>query len=260
MTFLNSGRTPAGGSAPDYGQIFRHANACMLTFDPETTRITDANEAACRLYGYSFDELTSRRILDLTTSKPERTLRLIEQVLKNSVDTVTTCHRDSSGRLHHLEFHSSVFIADGKPYVFNIFHDITEKTLSEIDNRLHAGLMNSFLMNDEIGIFKEILEVIRKEIKCLHGFAGYIDIDGTLVCPHSFSLKQEKPPPPSPERHGAASGARLSVKEELLLRMKCLHTRRSHWLQQLYCRPCCSQKSSSRRNCSCRKRGRIQRT
>lgn len=183
MTFLNSGRTPAGGSAPDYGQIFRHANACMLTFDPETTRITDANEAACRLYGYSFDDLTSKRILDLTTSKPERTLRLVEQVLKNRVDTVTTCHRDSSGRLHHLEFHSSVFIADGKPYVFNIFHDITEKTLSEIDNRLHAGLMNSFLMNDESGIFSGILEVIRKEIKCLHGFAGYIDIDGTLVCP-----------------------------------------------------------------------------
>ncbi|MCD8492737.1 MAG: PAS domain S-box protein [Geovibrio sp.] len=185
MTYLNSAdicRTKAE-HAPDYGLIFRHANACMLTFEPESTRITDANEAACRLYGYSFEELTSKRILDLTMSKPEKTMELVNRVLEKRVDTVTTCHVDSAGGLHYLEFHSSVFFSDGKPYVFNIFHDITEKTLSEIDNRLLAELMNSFLLNDEGDIFDSILRVIKKEIDCLYGFTGYIDIDGTLVCP-----------------------------------------------------------------------------
>ncbi|QAR32326.1 PAS domain S-box protein [Geovibrio thiophilus] len=230
MILLNSTENEqrSGESAPDYAHIFRHANACMLTFEPETTRITDANEAACRLYGYSIEELTSKRILDLTISKPEKTLGLIGRVLEKRIDTVTTCHRDSSGGLHHLEFHSSVFTADGRSYVFNIFHDITEKTLSEIDNRLHAELMNSFLMNDESDIFRSILGVIRKEISSLHGFAGYIDIDGTLVCPSLVFPEKGKTSASFPREKWSGAWGEALNKRKTVVENDCVNIPQGH--------------------------------
>jgi len=159
MTQLNfSERTDLNSNTvSDYEHIFRYAKACMVTFDPVTTLITDANEAACRLYGYSLRELTQKRILDLTTSKPERTRELIDQVLQSKEDVIGTCHRDKSGCLHYLEFHASVFMSGNKPYIFSIIHDITEKTIAERERQqaleYSENKYRTYVNNAPISIF-----------------------------------------------------------------------------------------------------------
>src|SRR5262249_23913029 len=59
----------AGVSTSDdvYRQIFERNRTVQLLIDPTSGRIVDANPAACRFYGYTREELASRKISDIST-------------------------------------------------------------------------------------------------------------------------------------------------------------------------------------------------
>src|SRR5207247_2877091 len=58
---------PEGTTAGDdlYRQIFERNRTVQLLIDPAPGRIVDANPAACRFYGYSRADLTTRKISDI---------------------------------------------------------------------------------------------------------------------------------------------------------------------------------------------------
>src|SRR5436309_3320363 len=63
---------PEGIAAGDdlYRQIFERNRTVQLLIDPATGRIVDANPAACRFYGYSREDLTTRKISDINALPP----------------------------------------------------------------------------------------------------------------------------------------------------------------------------------------------
>ena len=63
---------PEGTTAGDdlYRQIFERNRTVQLLIDPATGRIVDANPAACRFYGYSREDLTTRKISDINALPP----------------------------------------------------------------------------------------------------------------------------------------------------------------------------------------------
>jgi PAS domain S-box-containing protein len=55
-----------------YRSLFENNHSIMLIIDPGSGYIKDANVTACNYYGYSRDEMTNMKIMDINTLSPEQ--------------------------------------------------------------------------------------------------------------------------------------------------------------------------------------------
>jgi len=114
-----------------YRSIFHNNHANMLLTDPETSDIIDANPAACAFYGYSCEELTTKKLTDINIISPDILSKRFAQALSNRQNHFFSSHRLSSGRVREVEaFVGTVRIKD-KPLLFSVIHDITERRQAE---------------------------------------------------------------------------------------------------------------------------------
>jgi len=110
-----------------YRNVFHNNHANMLLSDPETLDIIDANPAACNFYGYSCRELTGKKLTDINGLPPDVLLQRCNLALSNQQNHFISAHRLSSGQIRDVEvFVGSVRIT-GKPLLFSVIHDITER-------------------------------------------------------------------------------------------------------------------------------------
>ena len=94
-------------------------------------RFLEANDAYCRLTGYSRQELLSMSIPDVEASeRPEETARHIEKVVQTGADHFETHHRCKDGRIVDLEVSVNYSSSEGgRMYVF--FQNVTERKQAE---------------------------------------------------------------------------------------------------------------------------------
>lgn len=96
------------------------------------------NDAACRVTGYSYDELTSMTVFDLDPDfSPARWVESIADLRKNKKQFFQTRHRKKDGVIIDVEI-GSVYVTRGKEeFAFCFVRDITERT------RIEAALKES---------------------------------------------------------------------------------------------------------------------
>ena len=104
----------------------RHA-AAMLLVEPETGAIVDANPAAAAFYGYARARLQAMRIEELNTLPPRVVAAQRERALRGEQSFFVFPHRLASGEIRTVEIHSSPVQVKGRPILFSIIHDITER-------------------------------------------------------------------------------------------------------------------------------------
>ncbi len=131
-----------------YQQLFIQSKAIKLIVDPKTKRITDANEAALKFYGYSYDEITSMKISDINTLDEEEIRQKINEAVNEKRDYFVFKHRISSGEIRDVEVHSGPITLDGEQRLYSIVHDITvakkqEQEIRDIKNRLQLAIDGS---------------------------------------------------------------------------------------------------------------------
>ena len=136
--------------------IFNAANDAIhfhaLRDDGTPGVFIDVNEAACRMLGYTREELLSKGPLDLVTEYHSRPLQEIVRDL-NTVgqSTFETGHRRKDGSVVPVEINSHVILYQGKNAVLSIVRDITERkqiqmALQRANEKLN--LMNSITRHD----------------------------------------------------------------------------------------------------------------
>lgn len=116
-------------------------------------RFLDANDAYCRLIGYSYDELLRMRVQDVEAAeKPEETERHMRRIIETGADRFETRHRRKDGKILDIEVSVNYMsLAGGRFFVF--LRDITEEKRAA---RFSAGLnkinavVSSTLNLDEI--------------------------------------------------------------------------------------------------------------
>ncbi|MEI7610045.1 MAG: ATP-binding protein, partial [Rhodospirillaceae bacterium] len=110
-----------------YRYIFADSPMAILTYDNDTLRFTDANDAAVRLYGYGCDELLSMEIFDLHLPEDVPTVRRI--VADNATAFRDNCyrHRKKDGNVIDVQVWSKLVSGEGNTTRIALCHDVTER-------------------------------------------------------------------------------------------------------------------------------------
>ena len=96
----------------------------IFIIDPTTGQIIDASNAAIKFYGYSLEELRSKRIIDLNTLPEEVVKEKMKEaaVLRHNIFRFR--HRTKSGDVKNVQVLSTPFSMSGKKYLFSTIIDI----------------------------------------------------------------------------------------------------------------------------------------
>ncbi len=128
-----------------YLNIFNSSADAILIFNLNGN-IIDANPAACRMYGYSQEELihlTGRQIIhpdyhdsfeQVKKSDPERFADLFP---------VSAVDVRKDGSLFNVEIHGTMFDYKGSPYLLSVVRDTTERTHAEQEIKKSHSLLRA---------------------------------------------------------------------------------------------------------------------
>ncbi len=114
-----------------YRQMFQLNHAVKLLLAPDDGKIVDANEAACRFYGVSLDQLKSRSLMDVSDQTNEAAQQLADFASSDGKVTTWMRHRLDDGRIRDVEMHTSPISVAGTRLIFAILLDVTDRVRAE---------------------------------------------------------------------------------------------------------------------------------
>lgn len=183
-------------SERQYRQLFARANVPVIIFRPEGERILEANPAACRLYGFSHEELLGRSLQELTDDV-ERGRREVRQILAHGgTRNFETRHFARNGTPLNLLMSCSLIEYADAPAILLFGRNITERKTYERElveakeeAEEMARLKSAFLANmshevrTPLATIAGFAEVIFEETEQAHHreFAGIIERASTRL-------------------------------------------------------------------------------
>ena len=138
---------PEGAAAGDdlYRQIFERNRTVQLLIDAATGRIFDANPAACRFYGYSREDLTTRKISDINALPPSEMADALARAAGGSQSRFHFQHRLPSGEVRKVEVETGPVELEGRVLLYSVVHDVSERHEAEAElNRTISVLQSTF--------------------------------------------------------------------------------------------------------------------
>ncbi|MFZ5556053.1 MAG: PAS domain S-box protein [Pseudomonadota bacterium] len=122
-------------SEASYRSIFEASEDAIFIHDWDTGAIVDVNQRACRMYGYSREEMLRLRVGDLSSGEHPYTeaeaARWIEKAKQGERVQVEWRRRNKDGSLHWDEVILCKADIAGRPHVLAITREITERKQAE---------------------------------------------------------------------------------------------------------------------------------
>jgi diguanylate cyclase (GGDEF)-like protein/PAS domain S-box-containing protein len=117
--------------SPKNAELLRYAIdhvADAIYWSDEHSRIIDVNEGACRMVGYSREELTSMTVPQLNPEFPvEKWAGYWEMLRKQATSTFESLHRRKDGHLINVEINANYIVYSGRELICSFVRDITER-------------------------------------------------------------------------------------------------------------------------------------
>jgi PAS domain S-box-containing protein len=110
-----------------YRSLFEDNHAPMLLIDPSTGEIVDGNRVACEYYGYRHEQLVRLTVSDLNTLSPEQIREDMERSVRGERRHFDFRHRMANGDVCDVEVYSGPIPVHGRPLLYSIVHDVTER-------------------------------------------------------------------------------------------------------------------------------------
>jgi PAS domain S-box-containing protein len=114
-----------------FRNMFEFHSAIMLLVEPESGRIINANNSAVEFYGYDLLTLRSMSIQDINQLNQEQIKKECKRALKKNCNYFIFPHKIYNGEIRTVEVHSTPIHHEGKPILFSIIHDITQRNKAE---------------------------------------------------------------------------------------------------------------------------------
>ncbi|MDI3481640.1 MAG: hypothetical protein PWQ97_1295 [Tepidanaerobacteraceae bacterium] len=135
-----------------FRRMFQMHEVVMLLVDPESGRIVEANEAACRFYGYSRDMLMKMNMAQINITFSKDILQKYREAIEQSCSPCVCVHRLSDGRERFVEVYSAVINHEQGPLLDLIIFDISKRIQTEKEIKFFRHLVENSLV--EIYIFR----------------------------------------------------------------------------------------------------------
>lgn len=128
-------------SEEKYRLIFSAGSDAILIIDTENFQLQEANEAACRLYGYERDELLHLDPLALS-NEPETSRKRGGEILAGERTRVDLAwHRRKDGRVIPVSISAGIFSWQNRRMLVAIIRDISERQrIEELKDEMLAGI------------------------------------------------------------------------------------------------------------------------
>lgn len=156
-------------------------------------RFLDCNESFAHILGYdSKEELLSASAWDFYLEKKDREkyIALIQE--QKMLINHEICHKRKDGSILWCIENVSLLSEEdqGSPVMEGTLIDITERKRAEFalqqsqrELTIRNKIANILLSIPDEEMYREVLQVIVEAVQSKYGLFGYIDRDGTLVCP-----------------------------------------------------------------------------
>jgi len=115
-----------------YRAIFDFGPDGVVVLDPESTRIIDFNDQACRQLGYSREEFAHLHLSEIEEKETAEVAKAhIQRILETGFDSFETFHRTKLGAIRYVHVLAKVIEVGGRQIYHCIWRDITERKLAE---------------------------------------------------------------------------------------------------------------------------------
>jgi diguanylate cyclase (GGDEF)-like protein/PAS domain S-box-containing protein len=158
--------------------LFERHSSPMLLIDPDNGAIINANSAAGVFYGYPVERMQAMNIAQINTQTASEIAEERLQAQHDERNYFVFLHRLANGELRNVEVYSSPIEVDGRPALFSIVHDITER--KQLETQMHGlafydaltKLPNRRLLLDRLN--KALISCTRTQ---RHGALLFLDLD-----------------------------------------------------------------------------------
>lgn len=114
-----------------FRSMFEKVQLVALVIDPADGSIIDANSSASTFYGWSRDELLSKKITDINIMSHEEVLSEMEAARKEKKAHFNFTQRRADGSIRNVEVYSGPIITGGKELLYSFVQDATDRKLAE---------------------------------------------------------------------------------------------------------------------------------
>ncbi|MFH1196871.1 MAG: PAS domain S-box protein [bacterium] len=134
-----------------FRKLFEASPEAVMLLDPNDTNvdwpIIDCNEMACKMNGYSYEEIIGKSVDIINTSSGTREERgeYLEQIRRAGVMHLETYHRHRDGHIFPVEVSTSIVTFYGRELILGIDRDITERKQAEETLRLLSARNEAIL-------------------------------------------------------------------------------------------------------------------
>ena len=135
-----------------YRVLFAKAKIPMLLIDPQDGAIVEANEAACRYYGYAPEQIGDMHITDINTFTPEQVQEEMRRADKEKRSHFFFRHRLANGEVRDVEVHSGPLTINSRHLLYSVIHDITERRQAEQQLQASEARFRHILEHAPLGI------------------------------------------------------------------------------------------------------------
>ena len=120
-----------------YKSLFENGQTVMLLIDPDSKFIVDANRVACAYYGWNREELTQKKMSEISTLSGDELNAQMTLDPTQRRNYFVSKHRRADGSIRNVEVFSGPLQRNGKNLLYTMIYDITER------NRMEDALQNT---------------------------------------------------------------------------------------------------------------------
>jgi len=110
---------------------FSNKDLIMIITDAATRKIVNVNDAACKFYGYSKEDILSKYINDINKVPIDETYERTSKIRDNTQKRFIVQHSTANGEIRDVEVYSNILNLGDQELVHSIVFDITEKIKHE---------------------------------------------------------------------------------------------------------------------------------
>lgn len=142
--------------------IYQDSHVPIWLIDISDGRIVDANPEACKLYGWPYEELITKKLSEISLAPPEALNDAFQQVVTSQQYMFETRHRLASGEIRDMEVYSGPIKVNGQLLVYSITHDVTDRKQAEARLREEQAKFKAIFENNHAAMW--LVDPVSKDI------------------------------------------------------------------------------------------------